>query len=92
MELAGLKLDTERLGAISTLVKEEADDLEQQIYELQVRSSRSDRPNSLRRSCLPSLGSHANAAARLASAPTPRVLQAIRDEHPIIPRSSAGAS
>ena len=86
MEVAGLKLNTERLGAISELVKEEADSLEQEIYELAGEEFTLGSPRQLEEILFGKLGLSRKRRGKTGYSTDARVLQAIRDEHPIIPK------
>ncbi|HTW12680.1 MAG TPA: DNA polymerase I [Solirubrobacteraceae bacterium] len=86
MELAGLKLNTERLGAISALVKEEAEDLERQIYELAGEEFTLGSPRQLEAILFGKLGLSRKRRGKTGFSTDARVLQAIRGEHPIIPK------
>jgi DNA polymerase I len=86
MEMAGLKLDTERLAAISELVKEEADDLERQIYELAGEEFTLGSPKQLEAILFTKLELSRKRRGKTGFSTDARVLQAIRDEHPIIPK------
>ena len=86
MEMAGLKLDTERLAAISELVKEEADDLERQIYELAGEEFTLGSPKQLEAILFTKLELSRKRRGKTGFSTDARVLQAIRAEHPIIPK------
>ena len=86
MELAGLHIDTVRLGAISELVKEEADDLEQQIFELAGEEFTLGSPKQLEAILFGKLELSRKRRGKTGFSTDARVLQAIRDEHPIIPK------
>jgi len=86
MEMAGLKLNTERLAAISELVKEEADDLERQIYELAGEEFTLGSPKQLEAILFGKLELSRKRRGKTGFSTDARVLQAIRDEHPIIPK------
>jgi DNA polymerase-1 len=86
MEQAGLKIDTVRLGAISELVKEEADDLERQIFELAGEEFTLGSPKQLESILFGKLGLSRKRRGKTGFSTDARVLQAIRDEHPIIPK------
>ena len=93
MELAGLKLDTERLAAISTRGQgggRRARAARSSSW--RGRSSRSAHHNSSRRSCSASSGSRASGAARPATAPTRACCRRSATSTRSSPRSSAGAS
>lgn len=84
MELAGLKLDTERLAAISSRVKAEADLLEEEIYELAGEEFMLGSPRQLEEILFGKLGLSRKRRGKTGYSTDARVLQAIRDEHPII--------
>jgi DNA polymerase I len=86
MELAGLKLDTERLAAISTRVKEEADQLEREIYELAEEEFTLGSPQQLGEVLFVKLGLSRKRRGKTGYSTDARVLQAIRHEHLIIPK------
>jgi DNA polymerase I len=86
MEIAGLKLNTERLGAISELVKEEADSLEQEIYVLADEEFTLGSPRQLEEILFGKLGLSRKRRGKTGYSTDARVLQAIRDEHAIIPK------
>jgi DNA polymerase-1 len=86
MELAGLKLDTERLAAISSKVKAEADLLEEEIYELAGEQFTLGSPRQLEEILFGKLGLSRKRRGKTGFSTDARVLQAIRDEHPIIPK------
>ncbi len=86
MELAGLKLDTERLAAISTRVKEEADALEREIFELTGEEFMLGSPRQLEEILFGKLGLSRKRRGKTGYSTDARVLQAIRDEHPVVPR------
>ncbi len=86
MELAGLKIDTERLGAISAKVKAEADLLEQEIFELAGEEFMLGSPRQLEEILFGKLGLSRKRRGKTGYSTDARVLQAIRDEHPIIPK------
>jgi DNA polymerase-1 len=84
METAGLKLDTERLAAISTRVKAEADLLEEEIYEVAGEEFTLGSPRQLEEILFGKLGLSRKRRGKTGYSTDARVLQAIRDEHPII--------
>jgi DNA polymerase-1 len=86
MEKAGLKLDTERLAAISTRVKEEADALEREIFDLCGEEFTLGSPRQLEEVLFGKLGLSRKRRGKTGYSTDARVLQAIRDEHPVIPR------
>ena len=86
MELAGVKLDTERLGLISTRVKEEADALEREIYELAGTEFTLGSPRQLEEVLFEKLGLSRKRRGKTGYSTDARVLQAIRHEHAVIPK------
>jgi DNA polymerase-1 len=84
MEIAGLKLDTERLAAISTRVKREAEGLEAEIYELAGEEFMLGSPRQLEEVLFGKLGLPRKRRGKTGYSTDARVLQAIRGEHPII--------
>ncbi|HSO98369.1 MAG TPA: DNA polymerase, partial [Solirubrobacteraceae bacterium] len=86
MELAGLKLDTERLREISTRVKAEADELEREIYELAGEEFTLGSPKQLEEILFGRLGLSRKRRGKTGYSTDARVLQAIRHEHAIVPK------
>jgi DNA polymerase I len=86
MELEGLKLDTDRLREISTKVKAEADQLEREIYELAGEEFTLGSPKQLEEILFGKLGLSRKRRGKTGYSTDARVLQAIRDEHPVIPK------
>jgi DNA polymerase I len=86
MELAGLKIDTDRLAAISSKVKAEADLLEEEVYELAGDEFTLGSPRQLEEILFGKLGLSRKRRGKTGYSTDARVLQAIRDEHPIIPK------
>jgi DNA polymerase I len=86
MEKAGLKLDTERLREISNRVKAEADALERDIYELCGVEFTLGSPQQLGEVLFERLGLTRKRRGKTGYSTDARVLQAIRDEHPVIPK------
>ena len=86
MEQAGVRLDTERLHEISTRVKEEADRLESEIYELAGTEFTLGSPRQLEEILFGTLGLSRKRRGKTGYSTDARVLQAIRSEHEIIPR------
>ncbi|HXO09870.1 MAG TPA: DNA polymerase, partial [Solirubrobacteraceae bacterium] len=86
MELAGLKLDTERLAAISTRVKEEADALEREIFELTGEEFMLGSPRQLEEILFGKLGLSRKRRGKTGYSTDARVLQAIRHEHEVVPK------
>jgi DNA polymerase-1 len=86
MEQAGVKLDTERLHAISDRVKTEADALEREIYELAGEEFTLGSPRQLEEVLFAKLGLSRKRRGKTGYSTDARVLQAIRSEHEIIPK------
>jgi DNA polymerase-1 len=86
MEQAGVRLDTERLHEISTRVKEEADRLESEIYELAGTEFTLGSPRQLEEVLFTTLGLSRKRRGKTGYSTDARVLQAIRSEHPIVPK------
>ncbi len=86
MEQAGLKLDTDRLREISARVKAEADQLEQEIFELTGEQFMLGSPKQLEEVLFGKLGLSRKRRGKTGYSTDARVLQAIRDEHDVIPK------
>ena len=86
MERAGLALDTARLAEISTRVKADALDLEREIYELTGEEFTIGSPQQLGEMLFVKLGLSRKRRGKTGYSTDARVLQAIRDEHPVIPK------
>jgi DNA polymerase-1 len=86
MELAGVKLDTRRLGAISARVKSEADALEREIFDLAGDEFTLGSPKQLEEVLFGKLGLSRKRRGKTGYSTDARVLQAIREEHEIIPK------
>jgi DNA polymerase-1 len=86
MEKAGSKLDTDRLAAISERVKGEADQLEREIFELTGEEFTLGSPKQLEEVLFGKLGLSRKRRGKTGYSTDARVLQAIRDEHPVIPK------
>ncbi|HWF26032.1 MAG TPA: DNA polymerase I, partial [Solirubrobacteraceae bacterium] len=86
MEEAGLKLDTERLAEISGRVKEEADGLELEIFELAGEEFTLGSPKQLEEILFGKLSLSRKRRGKTGYSTDARVLQAIRDEHLIVPK------
>jgi DNA polymerase I len=84
MEQAGVKLDTDRLAAISARVKEEADALEREIFELCGTEFTLGSPRQLEEVLFGQLGLSRKRRGKTGYSTDARVLQAIRHEHPVI--------
>jgi DNA polymerase I len=87
MEMAGLKLDTNRLREISARVKAEADQLEREIFDLCGGEEFTlGSPKQLEEVLFGRLGLSRKRRGKTGYSTDARVLQAIRDEHPVIPK------
>ncbi len=86
MEQAGCKLDTDRLKEISDRVKSEADALEREIFELAGEEFTLGSPKQLEEILFGKLGLSRKRRGKTGYSTDARVLQAIRDEHPVIPK------
>ncbi len=86
MELAGSKLDTDRLQEISNRVKSEADALEREIFELAGTEFMLGSPRQLEEVLFGKLGLSRKRRGKTGYSTDARVLQAIRHEHPVIPK------
>jgi DNA polymerase-1 len=86
MELAGLRLDTERLAVISAKVKTEADALEREIFQITGQQFTLGSPQQLGEILFGKLGLSRKRRGKTGYSTDARVLQAIRDEHPVIPK------
>jgi DNA polymerase I len=86
MEQAGLKLDTARLHEISERVKAEADTLEREIFELAEEEFTLGSPKQLEEILFGKLGLSRKRRGKTGYSTDARVLQAIRDEHAVIPK------
>jgi DNA polymerase-1 len=86
MEQIGSRLDTERLHEISERVKQEADRLEREIYELAGEEFTLGSPRQLEEILFGKLGLSRKRRGKTGYSTDARVLQAIRSEHEIIPK------
>ena len=86
MELQGLKLDRELLARISERVQKEVLELEREIYELAGQEFHIGSPQQLAEVLFVSLGLSRKRRGKTGYSTDARVLQAIRDEHEIIPK------
>jgi DNA polymerase-1 len=86
MEQAGVKLDTERLAEISERVKAEADALELEIFALCGTEFTLGSPRQLEEVLFGKLGLSRKRRGKTGYSTDARVLQAIRDEHEVIPK------
>jgi len=86
LELAGLKLDVDRLGEISARVKADADRLEREIFELAGEEFTIGSPQQLAEILFVKLGLSRKRRGKTGFSTDARVLAAIREEHEIIPK------
>ncbi len=86
MELAGCKLDTNRLREISARVKAEADGLEREIFGMCGEEFTLGSPRQLEEVLFGKLGLSRKRRGKTGYSTDARVLQAIRHEHPVIPK------
>ena len=86
MELAGSKLDTGRLREISDRVKAEADALEREIFDITGEEFTIGSPKQLEEVLFGRLGLSRKRRGKTGYSTDARVLQAIRHEHPVIPK------
>ncbi len=86
MEQAGLKLDTDRLQEISARVKSEADALELEIFALCEEEFVLGSPRQLEEVLFGKLGLSRKRRGKTGYSTDARVLQAIRTEHPVVPK------
>jgi DNA polymerase I len=86
MEQAGLKLDTARVKEISGRVQAEADALELEIFEMCGEEFTLGSPKQLEEVLFGRLGLSRKRRGKTGYSTDARVLQAIRDEHPVIPK------
>jgi DNA polymerase-1 len=86
MELAGCRLDTDRLAGISTRVKADAAALEREIFDLAGEEFTIGSPQQLSEILFGKLGLSRKRRGKTGFSTDARVLQAIRAEHEIIPK------
>jgi DNA polymerase-1 len=86
MELAGVKLNTERLAGITDRVREEVGELEREIWSLAGKEFVIGSPQQLAEVLFVKLGLSRKRRGKTGFSTDARVLQAIRTEHPIIPK------
>jgi DNA polymerase I len=84
MELAGVKLDTDRLALISERVKAEADGLERDIFDLCGTEFVLGSPKQLEEVLFGRLELSRKRRGKTGYSTDARVLQAIRSEHPVV--------
>ncbi|MFP5364733.1 MAG: DNA polymerase, partial [Thermoleophilia bacterium] len=86
MEVAGVRLDTGRLKEITARVRDEIRDLERTIFELAGTEFVIGSPQQLGEILFVKLGLSKKRRGKTGFSTDARVLQAIRDEHPIVPK------
>jgi len=86
MEIAGVRLNKERLAAIRVRVQDEIADLERDIFELADDQFTIGSPQQLGAILFDKLGLSRKRRGKTGFSTDARVLQAIRDEHPIVPK------
>jgi DNA polymerase-1 len=86
MELAGVRLNVERLAGIAERVRDEVARLEREIWDLAGEEFVIGSPQQLGAVLFERLGLSRKRRGKTGFSTDARVLQAIRDEHPIIPR------
>ena len=85
MELLGVRLNVERLHEITTRVRKEITGLEQRIYALAEEEFTIGSPQQLGEILFVKLGLSRKRRGKIGFSTDARVLQAIRDEHEIVP-------
>jgi DNA polymerase-1 len=86
MELAGVELNVERLNGVADRVRDEVHSLEKEIHELAGTEFVIGSPQQLAEVLFVKLGLSKKRRGKTGFSTDARVLQAIRGEHPIIPR------
>jgi DNA polymerase-1 len=86
MEKVGIRLDTARLEEVSSRLKTEADTLEREIWSLAGEEFMIGSPQQLAEVLFNKLGLSRKRRGKTGFSTDARVLQAIREEHEIIPR------
>jgi DNA polymerase I len=86
MELAGVRLNQERLAAIRHKVQDEIATLEREIWDLAGDEFTIGSPQQLGAILFDKLGLSRKRRGKTGFSTDARVLQAIRDEHPIVPK------
>jgi DNA polymerase I len=86
MELAGVRLDKDRLALVDRRVRDEIHGLEREIWDLAGEEFVIGSPQQLGEVLFERLGLSRKRRGKTGFSTDARVLQAIRDEHPIIPR------
>ena len=86
MEVAGVRLNTERLAGIATRVRDEVAELEREIWDLAGEEFVIGSPQQLGAVLFEKLGLSRKRRGKTGFSTDARVLQAIRGEHPIVPK------
>jgi DNA polymerase I len=86
MELAGVRLNRERLGKVDRRVRDEIHTLEREIWDLAGEEFVLGSPQQLGAVLFEKLGLSRKRRGKTGFSTDARVLQAIRDEHPIVPK------
>jgi len=86
MEEQGIKLDTARLAEVARHINEECASLEREIWELSGEEFVIGSPQQLGAILFDKLGLSKKRRGKTGFSTDARVLQAIRDEHPVIPK------
>ena len=86
MELTGVRLNLERLAEITARVREEIDELEEEIFALAGEEFLIASPAQLGEILFEKLGLSRKRRGKTGYSTDARVLQAIRSEHAIVPR------
>ncbi len=86
METAGMRLDKERLALIKARVDEEIASLEREVWDLAGEEFVLGSPQQLGQILFEKLGLSRKRRGKTGFSTDARVLQAIRDEHPVIPK------
>ena len=86
MEIAGVKLDKTRLAAIRERVHDEIRTLEREVWDLADEEFVLGSPQQLGQILFEKLGLSRKRRGKTGFSTDARVLQAIRDEHPIVPK------
>jgi DNA polymerase I len=85
MELAGIRIDTYRMGEITARLSERVEELEAQALELAGEPFQLGSTQQLARILFEKLGLTAGRKGKTGYSTDARVLRAIRDDHPIVP-------
>jgi DNA polymerase-1 len=86
LEIAGVRLNTDRLGEVDRRVREEIHLLEREIWDLADEEFVIGSPQQLGAVLFDKLGLSRKRRGKTGFSTDARVLQAIRDEHPIVPK------